>query len=329
MKSAISLANIDLSQFEDFLDVDLPDEVVNVATMLSPNERKFLYSLAKDYYKGDGIIIDAGIFLGGSTVCFGEGLKRNPNLDKALRLFDKPIQSFDRAIVYPNFFPFFKRHGIDDSSLKEGDSFESIIRAHINPVSDYVDLKIGDVTDYKSSEDSPKIEILFLDIIKEAHINNFVMANWFHRLIPGKSMVIQQDFFTEDLPYIPISMEYLAEYFDYIGQVHSSSIYILNKSIPQELLQIDYQNDINIEEQMRLIDQAKNRTPFAPRKYFLDAAKVIHAKTLQGCDSELAAQLLSEIIQSYPEIMDSDNARLKRAFNTASTMQRVSLSVNS
>ena len=318
MKSAINLANIDLKKYEDFLKVNLPDEVAKVPSMMSPNERKYLFSLTKDFYKGDGIIIDAGVFLGGSTVCFGEGLKRNPNLEKILNTFDKPIQSFDRAQIYPNFFPFCDRHGVDYTGLETGGSFESIIRKHISAVNDVVDLTIGDVTQEKSTAESPKIEILFLDVIKRPDINHFVLENWFNRLIVDTSIVIQQDYFCEGVPHIPICMEYLDEYFEYLGQINSSSMYLFKKPIPQDILELDFQEGIDIHEQLALIDKAKDRTPFKPRKYFLDATKVIHVKKRQGHESPLAAEMLKEMEQTYPEIINSDNARLRRAFRSAS-----------
>ena len=57
----------------------LPEEVVSVPAMMSLPERHYLYGLASRFYEGRGRIVDAGVFMGSSTVCFGRGVKDNPN----------------------------------------------------------------------------------------------------------------------------------------------------------------------------------------------------------------------------------------------------------
>ena len=52
-----------------------PPTAMAVPSMMSMYEKRFLYGLAKQYYRGDGIIIDGGIFLGASTRCFADGLR--------------------------------------------------------------------------------------------------------------------------------------------------------------------------------------------------------------------------------------------------------------
>ena len=44
----------------------IPKSALSVPSMMSLPERRFLYGVAKDYYRGDGVIVDAGIFLGAS-----------------------------------------------------------------------------------------------------------------------------------------------------------------------------------------------------------------------------------------------------------------------
>ena len=54
----------------------LPTACTKVPTMLVPDELRLLNFLAQDYYRGAGAIVDAGSFLGGSTVALAEGLRR-------------------------------------------------------------------------------------------------------------------------------------------------------------------------------------------------------------------------------------------------------------
>jgi len=48
-----------------------------VPTMLSEEEIRLLRWATHEYYEGEGEIIDAGCFLGGSTMALAEGLARN------------------------------------------------------------------------------------------------------------------------------------------------------------------------------------------------------------------------------------------------------------
>ena len=48
--------------------VDVPDAALRPPTMLSVAERRLLYWLGASHARGEGAIVDAGSFVGGSTV---------------------------------------------------------------------------------------------------------------------------------------------------------------------------------------------------------------------------------------------------------------------
>ena len=62
-----------------------------------------------------------------------------------------------------------------------------------------------------------------------------LIEHYFTRLIPGKSVIVQQDFYEAWYPYIPIAMEYLSDYLPVVvGYVPDSSrLYHLSREIPQ------------------------------------------------------------------------------------------------
>src|SRR5262245_55533970 len=91
----------------------IPKSALAVPSMMSVAERRFLYGLAAKYYSGEGIIVDAGIFLGASTMCFGTGLRENRNLEEAVTKWGCPVVSFERGIVTPTMPAFFKRNALD------------------------------------------------------------------------------------------------------------------------------------------------------------------------------------------------------------------------
>jgi predicted O-methyltransferase YrrM len=61
--------------------------------MISTDERRLLYTLARDYYTGAGRIIDGGAYLGSSSLSLGWGLK-----DQCYRK-EPAIDAFDTFII--------------------------------------------------------------------------------------------------------------------------------------------------------------------------------------------------------------------------------------
>src|SRR3712207_5325380 len=55
----------------------LPDASAGVPTMLMVDELRLLEFLTERYYRRAGLIVDAGCFLGGSTVALASGLRKN------------------------------------------------------------------------------------------------------------------------------------------------------------------------------------------------------------------------------------------------------------
>ena len=210
---------------------NIPKEALAVPSMMSVAERRFLYGLASKYYAGAGVIVDAGIFLGASTTCFGEGLRQSPYLESAIASWQRPIVSFERGIVTPTMPAFFKRNFLD-IDLKPGNSFAELVRTNIQPVARLVDLRIGDIQETGKIEQP--IEILFLDVLKLPAINKFVVENYYPQLIPGQSIVIQQDYFYDLLPYIKTYQEYFADYFTYLGEIGSTAAFLCTATIPPE-----------------------------------------------------------------------------------------------
>src|ERR671930_1808243 len=94
-------------------DVTLSPDAVGIPTMLSKAERRLLYSLARDCASGDGAIVDAGCFLGGSTAALLAGVRDRPE-----PWTGPPVKSYDlfrvEAFTIPKFFA--------DRSVRVGDS---------------------------------------------------------------------------------------------------------------------------------------------------------------------------------------------------------------
>ncbi len=290
---------------------NIPKQVLTVPSMMSVPERRFLYGLAAKYYTGEGLIIDAGIFLGASTTCFGEGLRENANLQRAQAKWKQPVVSFERGIVTPTMPAFFKRNAVEFDPMP-GDSFESLVRENLKPVSDIVDLRIGDIQETGKIE--APIEILFLDVLKLPEINKFVVENYFSRLIPGRSIVVQQDYFYDLLPYVKTYQEYFADYFTYIGEIGSTGVFLCKQRIPQEVT-IGIEDKLEAEEQIRLATVALQRSIDPARRFLMALSKVRLLRKLLG--AKAAQNYLQFVKSEYPDASEKAPLRLREALRNA------------
>ena len=208
-------------------------KLISTPTMLSPEEQQMLYLLAKDYYTGEGAIFDSGICLGGCTESFARGLAARDSVPPTRPI----IYAYELGIADEDYVTEFISNKYNEKRHK-GESFVDIIQKNIEamPCQETIHFLPGDILEQPYPE---SIEIMFLDVCKTQEIN-FKMQQLFSRLIPGKSIVIQQDYVHAWHPYIHTTMGYLADYFEPVGHVeYSSFLFLLKKKIPQEILDVD------------------------------------------------------------------------------------------
>lgn len=290
---------------------NLPAHLSRVPSMMSQLERRLLFGLTKDYYKGSGVIIDAGIFLGASTCCFGEGVRANARHDAIRTRWEKPILSFERAIVASGMLSFFERNKIKVEAVP-GASFERILRKNIDAIADLVSLSIGDILETPNIG-SP-IEILFLDVLKLPEIGEFVVRQYFPLLLPG-AIVIQQDYFIDTLPFIKADQEYFCDEFEYIGEVGSTAIFRCIKPVSAEKIDKYFKEPLGVDDQIRLASIALQRSTDPARRFLMALSKLRVVRKCLGMDAALA--YLSHIGHEYPEQLALGYPRLHNAWRAA------------
>jgi predicted O-methyltransferase YrrM len=218
--------------------------------MILIEEKRLLYLLAKHYFAGEGDVFDAGIFVGGCTEAFSSGLMKNPNLGK----INKHIWAYELAknnppnCFYTQTLKSYYGETVDISSGDFGDLVRKNI-AHLEGA-EKIKLFIGDIMEQEYPD---KIEIMFLDVCKSPQLN-FAMQKLYSRMMPGKSLLIHQDYVFGGVPWIRITMGYLAEYFEYVGSTPlNSAVWLLKKEIPREVLDVDpYNASFNFRELVKL-----------------------------------------------------------------------------
>jgi hypothetical protein len=218
--------------------------------MISLEERALLYVLARDYYSRSGMIVDAGCFLGGSTLALAQGV-----LDRDPPIQDPVIETFDRfKLDKGSFAPY---AALLDG-LRPGDSLRPAFDAVLSDRLRVVNVREGDIR--RMDWSGGPIEVLFIDLAKNWSINDHVARTFFPALIPGRSVVIQQDYVHEWTPCLHITMELLGDAFDYGGTVPScSAIFTSRRNITADDLPRNLFRDIPHDEKLALYDRSVGR----------------------------------------------------------------------
>lgn len=232
-------------------------------TMLSAEEVQLLHWLTSQQYSGRGEIIDAGCFLGGSSVALADGLKHNGRL--------APQQKRQRITSYDLFLTdWYAKKILPDK--QEGEDYFDRYLQNIKPYEDYLLPQKGDLR--LSIWKSRPIEILFIDVAKQPDINDHLIRQFFPHLEPHTSFIIQQDYIHEWLPWIHVTMEYFAKHFtlrDYVW--NGSAIYQLTRRISADECRHFSIKNIAVDEQVKLMDHAIEKIAL-PEQKVVTLAKV-------------------------------------------------------
>jgi hypothetical protein len=267
-------------------EIGLPPAAMNVMTMLSEQERKLLFWLTEEYQRDRGAIVDAGCFVGGSTLALAEGLQRSPHGSRAGR-----IHVFDRFEVEP----YMADSYFADRGLSAGESFRPLFDENTRGVSDLLTVHEGDLEAHPWPPDLP-IEILFIDIAKSWELNDLVVRQFFPRLIPDRSVIVQQDCVFSLCPWVPITMEHYAEHFEPVAFVEANSVvYICRKAFADDA-DLPFLGGLDLWSKLRLIDAAIGRFKGVPAA-ILECAKAM--LLLEGGDPAAARAHLSWVRDAY------------------------------
>ncbi len=236
-----------------------PDEMSwapKVRTMLNPEEQRMLRWLAREHYTGRGAIIDAGCFLGGSTVSLAQGLRESGRPAK--------IDSFDLFVA--------DEYGATHfgGDFGEGESFRFVFDQQTEIYSDLLRVHAGDI---RHSQWIPEpIEILFIDLAKTKEINDYLITTMFPQLIPHHSVVIQQDYLYYYLPWIHIIMERLSDHFELLcDTTYNSVVFGCVKAVTPQDAAAALWGAMTATERVFLMDQAIERWTDEKRQYLVGA----------------------------------------------------------
>jgi hypothetical protein len=218
--------------------------------MLSKSERKLLYGLARDYAEGDAAIVDAGCFLGGSTAALLAGVR-----DRGETWTGPPVASYDLFEVET--YTLRKFFG-DDPSVRVGDSFRQRFDAHVARFDVPHVVHEGDIMEVGWSGEP--IDVLFLDVLKSWEINDAVLRDFFPSLVPGRSVIVHQDYAGGYMPWIPITVELMQDSLVLVDWMEwGTHVFFLEGEVPAELIEKGVTR-LDVETRFELIDQVIARS---------------------------------------------------------------------
>ena len=230
-------------------DVTLPPDALGIPTMLSKSERKLLYALARDFAADDAAIVDAGCFLGGSTAALLAGLR-----DRPAAWTGPPLKSYDlfrvEAYTLRKFFG-------GDRAIRVGDSFRPLFDANVAGYGVPHVVCEGDITEIGWSGEP--IDVLFLDVLKLPQINDAALRDFFPSLVPGRSVIVHQDYGWGATPWIPITVELMRDSLVLVDWMEwGSHVFLLDDEVPAELIENGV-SGLDLETKFAIIEQAIER----------------------------------------------------------------------
>jgi hypothetical protein len=210
-----------------------PQPVMTSDGQLTPLDRSTYTWAARELYAGQGTIVDAGALVGGSTVIFGEGVAGNPRAlaaGPAIHVYDlfEDARDGSSAQLLKGWYkeqrdrsdPYdFLRH-----FQRNTRRYERLLRVHK-----------GDIT-RQPYDDARGIEVLSIDVAKNADLMLHCAREFFPRLIPGQSVILHQDYIFAFQPWLHIAMELMSDLVEQVYDVasHCTAVFVPLRPITVE-----------------------------------------------------------------------------------------------
>ncbi len=211
-----------------------------VPTMLNMAEQSYYVWLTKNWAQGQGAIVDLGSFAGGSAACLAEGV-RQAGRAQVVHGYDK-YEAGDFSAFRKRYDDYLAKPPASQSScdalplmdIPDTDILP-VAQSFLAPWGDAVTLIKGQIETMVWS--GGPIEILVLDASKTAATMDQMSATFFPHLIPGQSIIVQQDYFWWQQPWIAAQMAHLSEYFAPVAYVPRYSMsFLCLKTPPQSVM---------------------------------------------------------------------------------------------
>lgn len=186
-----------------------PARVQSLPSMLTEGDRA-LYFRAGREFAFNGSIVDAGCFVGGTTLSLVAGLLANPLADRKGEEMRGLVRVYDLFRIDDSYILGHLRQHYPSRELMTGGSFLEIFTDNLREHAAMLDVRAGDVMAIGYPDAAP-IAVLGLDLCKALPITDHVLRRFFPRLVPD-ALVIHQDFIHPYHPHIHLSVARLGDH---------------------------------------------------------------------------------------------------------------------
>ncbi len=196
-----------------------------IPSMICEDESRFLHWIAGNHVSGAGCIVDLGPLAGGSTHALCSGLALNPRAAGRTRVHAYDLWRFQHG--WEPYFP--------GARLRAGDNLQPMFAKNLLAYSDVVVSHPGGLRKHRWSGDP--IEVLFVDAAKSAELWDHTLTQFLPYCIPGRTLIVQQDWACAECPWIHLTTARLPEYFAPVDSPAGGSVaFLLLRPVPRALL---------------------------------------------------------------------------------------------
>jgi hypothetical protein len=255
-------------------------DLSEAGAMLSYDERLLLHWATRAGNPSPDAIVDAGCFLGGSTLALAGGVMARDAGPTA------PVHAYDLFRYGDESERAWVPHGYD---FQMGSSMLPAFRHHVRRVAPLLTVHEGDIR--SETWAAGPIGTLFIDVAKSWDTGDAVWRQFFPPLVAGESLVIQQDQVHWGHPWCAIVMDLLADHFEFLGWVwYSSAIYRCVRPVRRSDLPPSLLDALSTDEMLSMIDglAAKVGEPVAGSVRLSGAAVLASHGDLAGARDRLA-----------------------------------------
>ena len=219
-----------------------------VPSMLNDEETRFYFWLAREMAAIEGHIVDLGCFAGGSTAYLAEGNRQGWG-QAQLFAYDnfRASEKVKERQLYPKgIAPF------------EGSNILPLSKKILSPWSPRITFRKGRIEE-KNWDEGP-IALLVLDASKTAETTDQMAEIFFPHLVPGQSLIVQQDELHWKEPWIAAQMQKLQAHFEPLYHVPGGMVaYRCIKAVDAHALNAARVSALSDQELIEALRQSKAR----------------------------------------------------------------------
>lgn len=182
--------------------------------MVSNEIRNYCYKYGRDMYTGEGALVDLGSWLGSTVVPLAAGLSQN---EKAK---GNTIHAYDAFVWYEN-MTYSARSTPIRHKYKVGDDFIAEFELQTAAYSQWIKIHKEDLA--QVVWDKSPVEYMMIDAMKDWEVALRIVHEFYPCLIPGKAIIIHEDFCHHYTSWIHLIQYRLRDYFEPLPILKNSS----------------------------------------------------------------------------------------------------------